>query len=37
MLQFADLDLDRIPERVLAGETLSREEAAASSTAPTCG
>src|SRR5690242_17942167 len=29
MLQFEDLDLDRIPERVLAGETLRREEAAA--------
>src|SRR5260370_3847585 len=29
MLQFEDLDLDRIPKRVLAGETLSREEAAA--------
>jgi len=27
MLQFEDLDLDRIPERVLAGETLHREEA----------
>src|ERR1700687_3861780 len=29
MLQFEDLDLDRIPERVLAGETLTREEAGA--------
>src|SRR5712692_9838733 len=29
MLQFEDLDLDRITERVLAGETLMREEAAA--------
>src|SRR5216684_4058989 len=29
MLQFEDLDLDRIAERVLAGETLAREEAAA--------
>src|SRR6266581_9124099 len=29
MLQFEDLDLDRIAERVLAGDTLPREEAAA--------
>ena len=29
MLQFEDLDLDRIAERVLAGETLAREEAGA--------
>src|ERR1700676_4541668 len=29
MLQFEDLDLDQIAERVLAGETLAREEAAA--------
>ncbi len=29
MLQFEDLDLDRIAERVLAGETVAREEASA--------
>jgi biotin synthase len=29
MLQFEDLDLDQIAERVLAGETLTREQAAA--------
>src|SRR5258708_35020551 len=29
MLHFEDLDLDRIAERVLAGETLAREEASA--------
>src|ERR1700687_2275330 len=29
MLQFEDLDLDRIAERVLAGEILMRDEAAA--------
>src|SRR5258707_6522557 len=29
MLQFEDLDLDRIAERVLAGETVAREESSA--------